>query len=77
MGAVCVGVSLAACSVASAADSPCAITAGKDQVHLAFSPDGEALVIKFRRLPQLYDRAAWPRHHFSLLSRHSHGVGAF
>ena len=57
MRVVCVGVILAACGVASAADSPRTITAGKDRVHLAFSPDGKTLAISSGDSLKLYGPA--------------------
>jgi hypothetical protein len=57
MRAVCVGVILAACGAAPAADLPRAFTAGKDRVHLALSPDGKALAISSGDSLKLYGPA--------------------
>jgi hypothetical protein len=58
MRAVWVGVILAACGATSGADAPRAITAGKDRVHLAFSPDGKALAIGSGDSLKLFDPAS-------------------
>jgi WD40 repeat protein len=57
MRAVCVGVILMACGVASAADWPRTITAGRHRVHLAFSPDGKTLAVSSGDSIKLYNPA--------------------
>jgi WD40 repeat protein len=73
MRAVCIGVILAVCGIASPADAQRTITAGKQSVHLAFFPDGKTLAVSSGDSLKLYDAAtgkellafmghAWPIH---------------